>query len=139
MKHTILGFGCLLLMGLSLQGCGLFKSDLDKLLETKECQKCDLSGANLAGENLKGANLKGAMLLPTRDTSVLADLTKVNLTGANLTEARLDGANLTGAKLKEANLTDASLFAANLDGADTTGAIFCQTFMPDGSKNNSGC
>ena len=92
MKHTLLRVVCLLLMGLSLQGCGLFKSDLDKLLETKECQECDLSGANL-----------------------------------------------TGASLKEANLTDAVLMGVNLDGADTTGAIFCRTIMPDLSQNNSGC
>ena len=158
MKHTLLRVGCLLLMGLSLQGCGLFKSDLDKLLETKECQECDLSGANLegarleganlTGANLKGANLRGVRLLLSMDADAslspsrfapFSDLTKVNLTGANLTEARLDGANLTGASLKEANLTDAVLMGVNLDGADTTGGRFCRTIMPDGSENNSGC
>ena len=79
MKHTLLRVGCLLLMGLSLQGCGLFKSDLDKLLETKECQECDLSGANLTEARLDGANLTGA------------SLKEANLTDAVLFAANLDG------------------------------------------------
>ena len=81
----LIGVSCFLLMGLSLQGCGLFKSDLDKLLETKECQKCDLSGANLTEARLDGANLTGANLKE-------ANLTDVILIGANL-----DGADTTGA------------------------------------------
>ena len=92
MKHTILGFGCLLLMGLSLQGCGLFLSDLEKLLKTNVCQKCDLEEANLIGANLEGADLQ------------MANLKGANLTEANLTEAVLQNANLEKANLQEANL-----------------------------------
>jgi uncharacterized protein YjbI with pentapeptide repeats len=113
MKHTIVGFGCLLLMGLSLQGCGLFLSDLEKLLETNVCQKCDLTGANL-----KGADLTGT------------DLTKANLWGANL-----NNANLTDADLIDAILQNAE----NFNTANTTGAKFCKTIMPDGITNNAGC
>ena len=59
MKHTILGFGCLLLMGLSWQVGAYDEGDLKELLETKDCQKCDLSGANLEGAILFNANLTG--------------------------------------------------------------------------------
>ena len=56
--------------------------DLEKLKETNQCPKCDLSGADLEGANLRKANLKDA----------------------NLGSVRL-----------------------------------CNTTMPDGSVNNSGC
>ena len=42
--------------------------------------------------------------------------------------------DLTGTDLSDATLTD-----ANLTRADLTGTIFCETKMPDGTKNNSGC
>ena len=57
------------------------------------------------------------------------------MAGANLTGANLNGANLTDANLMGANLNDAK----NFNTADTTGAKFCKTIMPDGSTNNSGC
>ena len=60
MKHTILGVCCLLLMGLSWQVGAYDKDDLKKLLETKQCQKCELEGANLTDANLSEANLEGA-------------------------------------------------------------------------------
>ena len=98
MKHTILGFGCLLLMGLSWQVGAYDENDLKKLLVTNDCQKCDLSGTNLEGAYLYAANL----------------------TNTNLTKTDLE-------------------YAKNFFTADTTGAIFCRTIMPDGSTNNSGC
>ena len=122
MKELI-GVSCFLLMGLSLQGCGFSESNLGKLLETNACQKCYLSGADLKGENLEGANLKGA-----------------NLTGADLTKTNLEGADLAGTNLTNTDLTNATLeYARNFNTADTTGAIFCRTIMPDGTKNKSGC
>ena len=57
-----------------------------------------------------------------------------DLTGANLNQTILRGAQLEGADLTGANLT-----GANLTRADLTGTIFCETKMPDGTKNNSGC
>ena len=47
-----------------------------------------------------------------------------DLTSADLSGTDLSGANLSGTDLIEANLT---------------GTIFCDTIMPDGSRNNSGC
>lgn len=43
-------------------------------------------------------------------------------------------AHLNRANLTNAHLTDASLTLANLNGAS-----FCNTTMPDGSTNSSGC
>jgi hypothetical protein len=92
-----------------------------------------LSGANLTRANLTDANLSGADLTRARLSG--ADLTGANLSGdANLAEANLSYANLTRANLTDADLTDASLIGANL-----TGTIFCDTAMPNGEINNSGC
>ena len=68
------------------------QADLDKLLETKECKGCDLSGALLYGEDLSGADLRGANLLAAQ------------MPGANLSDANLSGANLHQADLTNANL-----------------------------------
>ena len=62
----------------------------------------------------------------------------------DLSNANLDGANLTNADLTEANLSGANLYLENLEGANLTmaylsKAIFCDTTMSDGTKNNSGC
>lgn len=59
---------------------------LNQLLQTKQCENCDLADAGLVMINLQGANLRGA-----------------NLVGANLSRA-----DLTGADLRGANLTNAS-------------------------------
>ena len=90
-----------------LTACG--GNDLYKLIETKECVECELSGANLAEAKLSGANLTGAIL-----------------SDAWLVDADLSGANLSAANLTRANLTDVTLAGANLDGvigADFTGAL----------------
>ena len=71
--------------------------ELQQLLETKNCRKCDLSGADLSFLNLEGADLEGANLQG-------ADLNSTNLAFANLT-----GANLTGADLSQAVLMNAIL------------------------------
>ena len=70
----------------------------------------------LYAENLKKAYLKGANL--TKAILVYADLTEANLTNTGLTKAHLEN-------------------ATNFNTADTTGARFCRTIMPDASTNNS--
>ena len=83
-----------------------------RLLETKECSKCDLSGADLSGMNLSfailvDANLKGASLKGTNLSH--ADLTRANLSQADLRQANLSQAYLTNANLDQTNLIGASL------------------------------
>ena len=80
-----------------------------RLLETKECAGCDLSGANLSlailvNANLRGANLRGA-----------------NLSGADLTRANLSQADLSSANLNQAYLMMANLDQTNLSGVSTNG------------------
>lgn len=106
--------------------------NIERLLETKECEYCDLSntdlsgvdleGANLVGANLKGANLAEANLevayllganLESANLTA-ADFTGVNLTLGNLSKATLIGTDFEGANLHEANLTDADLTEADL-------------------------
>jgi len=82
---------------LLLTACG--GTDLDRLIKTRECVKCDLSGAYLYEANLARANLYEA----------------------NLTRSDLTGANLTGTDLIEADLTGAIL--DDVIGADFRGAL----------------
>jgi uncharacterized protein YjbI with pentapeptide repeats len=83
-----------------------------KLLDTKRCVDCDLSGVDLAGRRLAAADLERADLRG-------ADLRKINLR-----EANLKGADLRGADLRDADLREADLYRADLSGADLTGARF---------------
>jgi len=117
MKHALLGVGCLLLMGLSWRVGAYDEVHLKKLRAVGSCPSCDLSGAFLYNENLEDANLEGT-----------------NLTGACLYKANLKGTNLTNANLTMVTLEKSK----NFNTAITTGAIFCSTVMPDGSKNKSG-
>ena len=65
---------------------------------------------------------------------VKCDLTEAYLSGADLVFTNLSGANLSGADLNEVNLS-----AANLEGANLTETKMCETKMPNGIINNSGC
>ena len=67
------------------------------------------------------------------------DLTGADLEGADLTGVDLIGADLTGANLQNAKLGAADLRDANLMNANFHMARFCNTTMPDGSKENSDC
>ena len=97
-------------------------NNLERLISKRGCRSCDLDKV---------------------------DLNKMDLTGVNLTEAILTNTNLTkalllGGDLRSVDLTDADLRAADLTGANLTGAmlghtIFCDTRMPNGTINNSGC
>ena len=91
--------------------------DLEKLKKTNECEKCDLRGANLEGADLRKANLEGA-----------------NLEGANLKDANLENADLRDANLDGANLKEALMGYALMSGAK-----LCNTTMPDGHVEYSGC
>ena len=78
---------------------------LARLIKTKRCYGCDLSGLDLSDMRLKRADLEGA-----------------DLSGCNLEGAVLDAANLKGAVLRQANLKKASMKAADLYRADLTAA-----------------
>ena len=63
------------------------------------------------------------------------DLIGVNLAKENLERVNLTGSDLTGANLERANLTRADL--SLVKGLDAV--TLCETIMPDGVVNNSGC
>ena len=63
--YKLIPFVVFLSMVLAPQVSAFKQEDLDKLMSTKRCPKCDLSEADLSEANLGGANL-----------------TRVNLTGA---------------------------------------------------------
>ncbi|MCG8362726.1 MAG: pentapeptide repeat-containing protein [Pseudanabaenales cyanobacterium] len=89
---------------------------VQQLINTLECQNCDLSNAGLQDLDLSGANLKQA------------NLNGVDLRGADLSDAQLQGATLHAAKLGDANLTGAT-------GVKLAGAILnADTILPDGQR-----
>lgn len=90
-------------------------ANLQQLLDTKNCPRCDLVGANLSGKDLSGANLVDANLRG----AILSD---ANLNQAILVGADLTGADVTGTNLSGANLLEAKLSAVNLKKADTRDA-----------------
>jgi len=90
-------------------------SDLNQLLSTQTCVRCNLVNAGLVRANLAGAQLQGANL--TNANLSRADLTGADLSGANLTGASLHGAILTGANLSGAILTGTDLRKAYLSNA----------------------
>ena len=87
------------------------------LLSTRQCARCELSNAGLVYADLRGANLQQANLSR-------ANLSRTNLQGADLRGAMLMGASLAGANLTGANLDGADLTAADLRYATATNATF---------------
>jgi uncharacterized protein YjbI with pentapeptide repeats len=104
---------------------------IQQLLNTRECQQCnlreaglvlsDLEGVDLQGADLRGANLNRANLQEANLAG--ANLAGSVLFGADLTGANLAGADLRGVDLREARMTGAILDGANLDGAVMVGAV----------------
>jgi uncharacterized protein YjbI with pentapeptide repeats len=92
------------------------KAEIDRLLDTKECVRCNLSGADLTGADLRKANLEGANL----QNAILTDvkLNEAYLLGANLENAFLNKASLVAAELPYSSLTKANLQEADLSGAN---------------------
>lgn len=85
------------------------------------------------GSDLEGCDFTGSTAFQQRDLRG-AKLTNVNLTRVDARLADFQGADLGGACIVEANLLGAAL-----DGSDLRNAIFCNTIMPDGTINMSGC
>jgi len=98
--------------------------DLQRLLSTGECQRCNLSGVDLSSAHLIGADLRGA------------NLSKANLAGANLEGADLTNANLKGANLSSAFLTNVNFKKANLNGVNFTRAQIYDSNVHGASMDN---
>lgn len=150
-------------LGANLAGANLS----DTTMTFANLQGADLSGANLTNARMAGANLSngpggapggiGAIYPVTNLSGAIligvdlgtanltnANLTRADLRGANLSDANLTGADLTGAvvtvtSFARANFSGANLTGLDLDVANTVGAKFCNTTMPDGVMNRTGC
>jgi hypothetical protein len=92
---------------------------------------CNFPGAGVVA---KGCDFSDS------DTFRDLDVSGAIFSGSNFTAADLAGADLRGALLDGACLVGADLFDARLDTSTLLeGAIFCNTVMPDGSRNDTGC
>lgn len=130
MKYSISVFFFLCISFVFVFPATAFKQkDLDKLLRTNECRKCDLSGVNLEGVYLKNAiilysNLNGANL-----SKVVFN--NVSLSNCNLVGVNFDGAILKGVNMRKSNLSGVdfskvaklkvSFSKANLQGVNLQG------------------
>ena len=100
--------------------------NLNHLLATNECEKCDLRGTNLDQANLREAELERANFEGAHLRGVnldRADLEGVNLRGADLEEAQLREVDLSAKPRRPANLQFANFENANLEGAKLKGAL----------------
>ncbi|MDK9707931.1 MAG: pentapeptide repeat-containing protein [Desulforhopalus sp.] len=98
------------------------KENLEKLIKTRSCKGCDLSGLTMNRLDLSGVDLEGS------DLST-AKLSLTNLAGANLQNANLRGATLGGTDLSDADLRGADLRGTSLDNAYHQGAKFDGKFI----------
>lgn len=108
----------------------------DRQRATVQQESCWRAGACIPkkGANVSQCNLAGYSAPESLDC-----------TGCNLSRANLKGADLTGVNFTKANLSGACLVNADFTGAtfakntNLANAIFCNTTMPNGDIDNSGC
>ena len=101
-----------------------------------------MSEALLTNINLSNTKLVGSWFTRSRVQGAnfeKADLSIALMDYANFTGANFKGATLDGAKLNFSDLTNANLTGASTRKTVLRGVIFCNTTMPDGKINNSGC
>lgn len=97
------------------------KENLARLVATKQCPGCYLSGLNFNRMDLSQANLEGADL--SMSTFYLTNLSNANLKNTIMNGAVFGGADLGDADLTGADLRGVSLDSAYLGGAKMTGEI----------------
>ena len=107
------------------------RDNLEKLVKTKSCKGCDLSGLSLTRLDLTDADLEGADLS-------LAKLSLTNLTRANLRNTNLRGAVFGGTDLSDADLRGADLRGTSLDSSYHQGAQFDGQFIAAKSQGDVG-
>jgi Pentapeptide repeats (8 copies) len=143
---SILGFATVAIaLSLTLPVQSANRKDLQTLLDTGNCPRCDLRDANLRGANLQRANLRDANLRGAnlRDANLRgANLSNANLQDADLRDANLTRSNLRNSSLRNANLRNANLESvdvrgANFDGSDLKGANLKNTDLADSNYRNN--
>ncbi len=128
----------LVLAGLSLAGCDLFREERLEAYKAPDCDQSyntrkgfnyyllgepgpliNWSGCDKSGSDLRDANLNIAWLMGTNLGG--ADLRDADLAGAKLAGADLSGADLRGSRLVGADLQGVDLGGADLTGLDLEG------------------
>lgn len=56
-----------------------------------------------------------------------------NLQGVDLASTNVNNTDFTGANMRDINLSNADLTGSILTGANLSGAVYCNTLMPDGT------
>ncbi|MFT5698050.1 MAG: hypothetical protein ACI8ZB_000904 [Desulforhopalus sp.] len=97
------------------------RENLTRLVATKSCPGCDLSGLNFNRMDLSKVNLEGADL--SMSTFFLTNLSYANLKNTIMNGAVFGGADLGDADLTGADLRGVSLDSAYLAGTKMTGEI----------------
>lgn len=112
------------------------------ILNGAKLSGADMTDTKMVGSYLYGADLSDAILINANFTNAmlwLSDLKGADFTGANLQGARLWGANVHSANLSYANLSNADFSRADLTNVTITEAVFCNTIMPTGDRNDDDC
>ena len=91
----------------------------------------------MAAGDLTGAMARDLRLFRARLARAI--LTRAELWGADLRRADLTDADLRDANLRAVDLTGADLARAQIAGANLRNACICNTVMPDGRTEVSGC
>ena len=97
--------------------CVVQSIELQRLLQTRACRSCALSGLNIGLYDLRTVDFGQADLAK-------AYLVKTNFHGANLSNANLTYAYMNGASISGVHLKGANFSGAELELVDFTGAIF---------------
>jgi hypothetical protein len=111
------------------------QADLNRLMTTKKCVGCDLSGADLSRRQLANADLQAANLVGAKLTG--ANLSGAKLGGANLTGADLTGANLSQAFMQAVSAIDVNFSGTNLTNTDLTYANLVNTNFARATVRNT--
>ncbi|TKB25729.1 DUF2279 domain-containing protein [Desulfopila sp. IMCC35006] len=104
------------------------RQNLERLMTTRGCRGCDLTGLDLTRLDLSGVDVEGADMSHTK-------LSLTNLSSANLKNTRLIGAIFAGTDLAGADLRGADLQDTSLDNAYTADAVLDDKPMPSQPDN----
>lgn len=144
MPYRILGLSCVAVVALSLSPAwgvttpqpNSVQDNIQRLLKSKSCPSCDLSGADLSQSRLAKADLRGANLIGANLN--FADLTEANLQKANLNQADLSGADLSFADLEGANLRGTNLKGAHFQRTKIKGRTVNRLIHADNAQAEAG-
>ena len=106
------------------------QQDLIQLLESRQCQACQLSSVDLTHADLRDADLQRARLQR-------ANLSQARLDGADLNGSDLSFTSFQGASLRGADLRNSRLIGTDLRRADLTGAFLDQNALDQSHWNGA--